>query len=97
MNSPQQTAEELAEKIAKQIAVYQESNPHLNLHHSHAQKFIAKRILTELNLAELLKEKERLDWLDNHRTHYIYMTFKYHESLAATAKTWREAITAAMN
>lgn len=90
MNSPQQTAEELAEQIAKQIAVYQDNNPHLNLHHSHAQKFIAKCILTELKLAELLKDKERLDWLENDENWNLI-------SCGHVDKPLRQAITAAMN
>lgn len=60
MNSPQQTAEELEEKIASKITDYQKLCPHINLYSPHAQKFIAKRILIELNLAELLKDKEKI-------------------------------------
>lgn len=47
-------------------------------------------------LVELQADKEMLDWLDRNRVNHIYDHFKYHSSTAATEKTWRLAITAAM-
>ena len=57
-----------------------------------------ERELTAANqrIAELEKDKARLDWLDK-RTAHIYDHFKYHQSTAATQVTWRAAIDQAMS
>ena len=53
-------------------------------------------VLRELNLAALLEDKARLDWLDAKRASHIYDHFKFNPSTAASQKTWRDAITNAM-
>jgi len=54
-----------------------------------------KQILTK-HAAGLVEDKERLDYMDKHRTVHIYEHFKFNPSTAASQKTWRTAITAAM-
>jgi len=51
----------------------------------------AKLQQLETEIEGLRRDRERLDWLDK-RTEHIYSHFKYHPSLAATQKTWRQAI-----
>jgi hypothetical protein len=49
----------------------------------------------ESKIQQLVKDKERLDWMDKNRTNHIYDHFKFNPSLAASQKTWRTAIDAA--
>jgi len=48
---------------------------------------------TQAEIAELKKDKERLDWFCKNRSPvYIYGMFKYHGSTVASQLNWRDAI-----
>jgi len=64
---------------------------------SYSNKITAALSTTPEAAKELLRDKERLDWLDKNRTNHIYEHFKFNQSLAATQKTWRKAIDAAID
>ena len=54
----QKSSPEKLKEVAQRIAEYQENNPHLNLFHSHAQKFITK-LVTESH-SSLITELENV-------------------------------------
>lgn len=60
--SPQTQADELAERVAK--IIYQERLDHVYGECPNTVEDVKQIILKELNLTELLADKQRLDWLE---------------------------------